>query len=411
MAPSEPSFLLPFPRLMSGEALLKHIFIVLGLLISCIGCGEVEKAPLHSYQERPLRALLAPGYPDEIPDLDDTPSETYADVLRAVYGLRPEWVASSDFEKVTQRFGRTVIDMNTLPYQSPVHDSGLRPWSAWWYPKFEKTLFENPDGEATLVKYDRYRQQLYRNEGRSPPIDSAATIERTHHDSGALKWEGLCNAWSFASLLRPEPTRIFRHRLPTGIVSIDVADQKALLMKSFEGIEDSQIDVWGQKFTGDDRGWIHPDPFPDQFHRFIEEMLVNRREAFIMDHEAGVEIWNVPVYKANYKMEAVPGRDDAVQVRMWLYAAAPLRKEQIQEVGLKETLREYHYVLLGRPLGAGRLEVVSGVWIKGPNGTDSRKSHPDYFMTIPDKERVTRQSFNAAIEARVVDKITSGEGI
>ena len=113
----------------------------------------------------------------------------------------------------------------------------------------------------------------------------------------------------------------------------------------------------------------------------------------------------------NYRMDAVPGRPDAVQVRLWLYAATPLRKDQIEEVGSKENIREYHYVLLGTPLGDGRLEVKSGVWIKGPNGTDSRKAHPDYFITIPDHTRLTRESFNSAIEADIVDGITNGREI
>ena len=389
---------------------MKNPTLLFGVFLICVACGVSRKQPIAHDQEPPLQALLSPGYPDDLPDLSQIDSGTYADVLRAIYGLETESFESSDFEKVTRRFGRSVIDMRSLPFQSPVYDTGARPWSAWWYPKFEKTLFENSTGDSTLQRYDRYRQQLYRRESRRPPSDSAVSIERAQFDSGALKWEGLCNAWSFAALLRPEPTQIFRYRLPTGILSIDVADQKALLMKSFEGILDSEIDVYGQKFTGDQNGWIHPDPFPDQFHRFVEEMMITRKESFIMDHDAGIEIWNVPVYKANYRMDAVPGRSDAVQVRMWLNAATPLRKDQIQEVGMKETVREYHYILLGKPLADRRLEVHSGVWIKGANGTDSRKSHPDYFITVPDRARVTRNSFNPAIESAIVDKITSGQG-
>ena len=390
---------------------MKHLMLLVLISSLLAACGAFSENSLGRDQEAPLKALLSPGYPDDLPDLSKINSGTYADVLRAIYGLETESFDSPDFEKVTRKFGRSVIEMGSLPYQSPVYDTGARPWSAWWYPKFEKTLFESPTKDSTLERYDRFRQQLYRKEGRGAPVDAAASIERMQYDSGALKWEGLCNAWSFAALLRPEPTQVFRYRLPTGILTIDVADQKALLMKSFEGIQDSEIEVYGQKFTGDQNGWIHPDPFPDQFHRFVEEMMITRKESFIMDHEAGIEIWNVPVYKANYRMDAIPGRPDAVQVRMWLYAASLLRKDQIQEVGLKETVREYHYVLLGKPLDDGRLEVLSGVWIKGSNGTDSRKSHPDYFITVPDRAHVTRRGFNTAIESSIVDKIIRGQGI
>ncbi len=313
------------------------------------------------------------------------------------------------FDKVTRKYGRSIIELNTLPYRSPMYDTGVRPWSAWWYPKFEKTLFDGPN--APLEKYDRYRYYHYVKQNRRGPPNAAAELERRSHDAAALKWEGLCNAWSFASILRPEPVQVRRLKAGNAVVTFDVADQKALLMKTFEGIKDSEIEVYGQKFTGDHTGWIHPDPFPDQFHRFIEEMLIRRKETFIMDHDAGVEIWNVPVFKANYIMEAVPNRKDAVQVRMWLYTAAPLRKEQINQIGTQETVREYHYVLMGQPLSGNRLDVRAGVWIKGPNGTDSRKAHPDYFITVPNRANLTRESFNSAVEAEVVDRIIDGKEI
>jgi hypothetical protein len=43
-----------------------------------------------------------------------------------------------------------------------------------------------------------------------------------------------------------------------------------------------------------------------------------------MDHDAGVEVWTVPVFKANYMMEAVP----MSLIRSWCgrwYSAEPTR--------------------------------------------------------------------------------------
>lgn len=380
---------------------MKNIFLIFCFSILITSCGKMSPLPLHTYQDKPVNILLNPNSQNTISNFSNVDPKNYADVIRVVDGLDPNYLSSSELEKVTQKYGRSTIDMKSLPYNSPILDSNERPWSAWWYPKYEKTLFENLPAESTLEKYDRYRNHYYQIVGLGRPPNLATSIERSQFNARSLSWEGLCNAWAFVSLLRPEPNKV----LLAGIVKFDIADQKALLMKTYEGILDSQIDVYGQKFNGDHDGWIHPDPFPDQFHRFIEEMLINRKKAFIMDHDAGIEIWNVPVYKANYQILPIADRDDAVQVRMWLYSAMPLRKEQMYETGLKETIREYHYVLFGKPLPNGLLEIESGVWIIGPNGTDSRKSHPDYFITIPNRAELNRESFNPAIESKLIDQL------
>jgi hypothetical protein len=383
-------------------------------LIFCIGlsgCSDFLSSgrAIHTYQESPVRDLLSPNYRERIPDISDLDIREYADVVRAIHGIQTEYIQDEDLDKVTRKYGRSTIDLSTLPYRSPMLDTGARPWSSWWYPKFEKTLFDG--GNSPLEKYDHYRYYHYVKQGRRGPPNAAAQIERTAYDPRALSWEGLCNAWAFASILHPEPRVAQRFRLGNTNVTFDILDQKALLLKTYEGIHDDEIEVYGQKFTGDHTGWIHPDPFPDQVHRFIEEMIGTRRQPFIMDHDAGVEIWNVPVFKANYTIESIPGRKDAVQVRLWLYTAAPLRKDQMNLVGTQEMIREYHYVLLGKPKPGNQLDVRAGVWIVGPNGTDSRRSHPDYFITIPDRGNVTRESFNAAIETHVVDRILSGKEI
>jgi hypothetical protein len=128
-----------------------------------------------------------------------------------------------------------------------------------------------------------------------------------------------------------------------------------------------------------------------------------------MDHDAGVEIWNVPVYKANYSMGPVEGMPHAIQVRMWLYSATSTQKSEMDFVGTKETIREYHYILFGEPTPDGLLEIHSGIWIKGSNGIDSRKDHPDYFLTANESALAARQSFNPYIHADVVDRIIRGE--
>jgi hypothetical protein len=119
-----------------------------------------------------------------------------------------------------------------------------------------------------------------------------------------------------------------------------------------------------------------------------------------------VEVWSVPVFKAHYTASAVPDRRDAVFVRLWLYSAAPWRKEEKERVGTKEVVREYNYYLYGRPDDQGNLVVESGVWAQG-RLVDSRRDHPDYVFTVPNPEGVARASYNPEIDPGVVDRIVT----
>lgn len=386
-------------------------------------CGESadHNKLVIEYQEPLMKSFLQLETQDEmdnwISQLSEQEAATYADAIRTADVIRT--TTSNDrgyfedevLEKVTRKYGPSIIDLKKVPYQTAVTDTGVRPWSSWWYPKKEKRLFYNPSGDAPLQKYDKYRDRWYRKHRGQRAPGSATTIEESQYNPNSIIWEGLCNAWAFASILAPEPTIPKSIRFGVSRVVFDVADQKALLMKIYEGIKDDEIEVFGQKFTGDQDGWIHPDPFPDQFHRFIEKKIIEDKEAFVMDHNAGVEIWNVPVFKANYSISKIAGRNDAVLVRTWLFTAAPNSENEVGNVGTKEMIREYHYILYGDIISGNRLKVKSGVWIKGSNGTDSRKGHPDYFIRIPKPKSVSRESFNPAIESEVVDAILNGEDV
>ena len=102
--------------------------------------------------------------------------------------------------------------------------------------------------------------------------------------------------------------------------------------------------------------------FPEQFHRFLEVQLFEKKQPFVMDHDAGIQIWNVPVYKANFSMDGVPGNPDAVFVRTWLYSAETSATDARDFVGTKEAVREYNYLLKGKRNDVGQLVVDSGYW-------------------------------------------------
>jgi hypothetical protein len=327
----------------------------------------------------------------------------YADVL--VTKVRNEELNDPKLYPATREFGPTVINMRQLPIESELVKSAQVPWSSWWFPRIDRDLFDDGNQTSPLEKYDLVRSTYTAADSR------AAIVEQGRWAPDAPKWEGLCDAWAIASLVYPEPKKTASYRLDGGFhrfenvrVNFSISDQKALLLKTMEAIPTDGLKVYGQKFTGDFENWIYPDLFPQELHRFVEKQLFEKKQPFVMDHDPGVEVWNEPVYKANYVMQAVPGRDDAVFVRLFLYSAAPLRKDEKERAGTKEISREYNYFLYGKRDANGNLVVDSGIWSKG-DLVDSRRDHPDYVFTIPDTAAVIRKSFNPEVDPAIVDQI------
>lgn len=354
--------------------------------------------PIHASVALFAMTLLACGAdhvgqsPPNVSPLDTTVGEIF----------RP---SDARLNAVTREFGPTIVSRASLPYRSEVVEADHKPWSSWWYPHRETTLYERERGELSpLQKYDLVRRHGY-GRGSAPP--SAAEYERNLGRTNALPWEGLCDAWSFAAILMPEPKRPVTVSLGRRTVTFSVDDIKALLLKSFEAIDDAGLLYYGQRFAGSEDAWIYPDLYPDQFHRLVEVQLMRDRQPFLMDHDAGVEVWSVPVYKANYVMKAVEGRADAVAVTMWVTTVEPTLKSEVDFVGTKELIREYNYVLTGRLSLVGDLVVEGGYWVKGASGVDSRRDHPDYAVRVAAPGAVVRKSWNPAIDPGLIDQIAS----
>jgi hypothetical protein len=315
---------------------------------------------------------------------------------------------------VTREFGQTVIRMKRLPYRSKLAEAHHKPWSSWYFPKKEDFMFRG--STSPLAKYDLFRRNRYHERGKHGP-PSAAEYDKNSFNARALSWEGLCDAWSLAAISRPEPKRPVTLRVGRDTVTFSVADLKALLLRTYEAVDDSQLKYYGQKFTGTAKGWIFPDIFPNEFHRFLEVHLFKNKQAFVMDHDPGPEVWNVPVFKANYNLDPVPDNPNAVEVTTWVYSAEvihphteikPPMKTFMDYVGTREASRTYHYILHGERNEEGNLVVKHGEWIKGKDGIDSTASHPDFITVIPNPLNIVRKSSNPEIEIDLVDEILQG---
>lgn len=295
------------------------------------------------------------------------------------------------FQMVTKQFGPTVIDMSQLPVASAMLDSGKRPWSSWWFQKSRRE-FTGGGVDSILARYDRVFDL-------SGAPSSAWSAEMEQEKTRYSPWEGLCDAWAMASLLYPEPKR------PIRVMSenFSINDIKGLIIKSFEAVPDGDFTLFGEKFLGTADAWIYPDVFPDQFHRFVEVVLGQHHQAFIMDRDPGVEVWSIPVFKANYRIEKSPDAPNAVLVKMWLFGAGPHSFDLRNSPKTEEIVYQYVYELSGE-LGADQhLTVNSGKWLRS-GFVDSRSNHPD-FLLLPNSDKLQRASYNRNIDPKKVDRL------
>lgn len=372
---------------------MRYIILLIVAFFLFSGCGSNNNSDNDGN-------TLARACPDSKNFVNEV--QNYGDFLRSECDSVAAALNDPILTAVTREFGSTSIALDRLPYKSDVGQATRKPWSSWWYPKREDTLFRGGDS-SPLGKYDIVRKKMYSKQDKPSP-NSAADWEQRGYNPAVVAWEGLCDAWALASITTPEPSRGVKVSFTMTSVVFDVEDLKAILLKTFEAVDDTSLKYYGQKFTGSNTSWIYPDIFPEQFHRFVEKQIFEKGEPFIMDHDASHEVWNVPVYKANYTMTALPDDPNAVLVKMWIFTAEPTLANDKNFVGTREAIREYNYVLQGRREG-GNLIVTSGYWVRSSNGVDSRRDHPDYLIRIVDPQKLIRKSWNPEIDVEVVDKI------
>ena len=365
----------------------------------------------------------------------------HTDVLRAERLARPRLAADDNLDeledpaltRVTTEHGPTRIPLDALPLRVERTRAAKSVWSSHWFPYHEKDLFESPagPGASTLEKYDRYRTDARRTPSKAAPV------QRQRWSDTVARWEGLCDAWSIASVLLPEPAEPASYRLKDGktVVRFGVGDQKALLLKTFEGISSAGLKIYGQRFYGGPRkvvdgqsfGWIQPDLYPDQFHRFLEVMLFERKLPFVLDHDPSEAVWSEPVDSANFEILPIHGRFDQVFVRAYIYPAKQLTRETRDEVGKNEHVREYNYILGGTIDVDRNLNVEYGIWLnkdfvknyrdyrdnlelQALVRVDSRRSHPDFVYVVPEDLPTRRTPANPEIDPAFVDMIVKPAG-
>lgn len=277
---------------------------------------------------------------------------------------------------VTDKFGALTVQEGEVSYKTEI-----KPWSSWWFPSNDRDLFNDDEGPAPLNKYDEY--VLLRH---NQFVESAYFEESQLYNPQQAAWAGLCHAWAVASILHREPSRIVQKE---GML-FDIADQKALLLKSYENV--SNLEIYGQRYDGlYDNNF--KDIYPDQFHRFLQQYLRDEGKPFIMDYDPSYPVWTVPVYIAKTNIEKVDS--ETVSVTTWVTYASPFVEKDF--VGTRQIVKTYTYDLFGAWNG-DVFTVVDSEWTNS-----SIHDHPDYVIGFP--KTAVRGSYNTELKTNFVDEI------
>lgn len=297
--------------------------------------------------------------------------------LKTVYAAEPR---NNDTFSVTSKFGKLTVREGEFSGES-TH----KPWSSWWYPLNEKTMFEGKNGEAApLEKYDFFVGKKF-----DEYSDAASYEAQNIYQANEVAWAGLCHAWAIASVLHPEPSST---KYLAG-VKFKVSDQKALLLKSYEVASGISKIMYGSRYNGN-RTDDYDDIYPDQFHKLAQHHVIENQKSFLMDYDPRYPVWTVPVYKVKFQIKKID--NSTAQVNAWITFASP-HVETFDFVGTKRVVKNYKYLLKGQWKG-GVLEVSKGEWIG-----DSKQDHPDYLISYPDS--IARGSRNQHLKAEYIDAI------
>lgn len=213
-----------------------------------------------------------------------------------------------------------------------------KPWRGYWWPQRGQSL------APTLRKYDN----VLRLNGQE---SAAVSWEASKHAWGGASWEGHCNGWAAASIMRAEPRTT---RFHSG-EEFSVGNQKGLLAEKdycakaafFGGRTAVNGEVHAQFISA------------KQFHTTLQYYIGNLRKPIAMDYRATSAVDNHVVSGYNMNIE------DLGNGRLRVTNVLTMHKydgKNTDAVGIApDYLRTYKYILVTD----ANKTIVSGEWISG----------------------------------------------
>ncbi|HET9240713.1 MAG TPA: hypothetical protein VFO10_25845 [Oligoflexus sp.] len=274
-------------------------------------------------------------------------------------------------KEVMDRFGQLELnpaDVSSKDQPAWQTKEVTPPWAGYWYPRYDAVLYSGD--QSVFAKVDRMMSRIGRE-------SKAQELEALQNGGYPESWEGLCNAWSNASILEPEPKtaiEVLGERL-------SISDQKALFTKLYEGFP---VTMYGIRYDGDFvTDGTYQDIRPEAFHQIALTLLGSWQKPFIIDDTAGSEVWQQPVFKVDWAMQEDEEQKDAYRVSMRLWKIK-MRSQVAEDLTTRNdwAFDQYQYRLFVNPeikAREGRLVVIAGEWLG-----NSRKNHPDYVVMPQD---------------------------
>ncbi len=209
------------------------------------------------------------------------------------------------------------------------------------------------------------------------------------------RWEGLCHAWSPASLFFEEPGPMTMTSSKGITVSLGSSDVKALLVY-FLAETDAKQYFLGTRCEVDlkeltksyHEGTLPYSDFiaeldkcsgvnPGAFHIVISNQIGLRGEGFIADVDPGPEVWNQPIFAfesellENYpevSKDAAPGTTSMIKIRTRMdYIQETPQSWEMSQDGDGDNYKVYDYRLELDSKG----RIIGGLWLSD--------EHPDFL--------------------------------
>jgi|SRR6185437_2697624 len=287
---------------------------------------------------------------------------------------------SADANSVTATWGPLVVREGEVDGQAD-----RTPWSGSWLPLRSTYLFQSDDGSAPLQKYDQYMQEIHDKDSHAADFEKNNT---NLYDPNALGWEGRCDAWATASIIEPEPTK----PVTIGDITFTVGDLKALLTETYENTD--TLTQFGQNFVP---GLDFSEMYPDQFQRAVQHELVDHHRPMIFDNDPTEQVWNTPMYAAQFVMTGDSNDSTVMHVTAYISGVSPFVPGP-DYVGSLTVDYIYTYDLYGTRQPDGSFLVVYGEWTG-----DSKIAHPNFVSVL--SGRHDHSSINTEISTDVVNEI------
>lgn len=266
--------------------------------------------------------------------------------------------------------------------------AATEPWAGYWWPMLESSGQHLYDSGGAMEKYDAFMV------AGGDPSQNAKALEYALLPNGhrvtdrSMTWFGHCNGWSAASILEDEPT----NPISAGGRQFSTSDLKGLLTELHYT---DAIDMWfGERYDGNPGQDIN-DPYPNEFHKAVLNVIGEMHLALVMDLKPGIEVWNYPVY--GYTMTY--SSDLTIPQRKHVTCTLSYETDGVSPdyVGHRSTTKVLTYYLDGSDLSSP----TAGAW-EGNSVND----HPD-FMWHPRKSRseLDRTHANMFVDYHYVKQI------